>query len=471
MKKSLKIGFFGFVLSVFLTACGGGGGDNPSGDIDNVVVDPQAYYVDAIDGNDNNDGKTPQSAWRSLDKLNSITINAGNKILFRVGQKWQGQLNIKNSGTAENPIIIGSYGDGAQPVISAVGPLPQVEWKRYSESDISKTVLGNVQDQDKTWVAITLPDDPDRLRIDGKEMLKAYIPDEIDQTFNWYYNADTGAVLYIYSDTKPTGITTNLFTSPIFIKDQKYIKIENIELEGGYVAGIFLENSSDITITGVTVGDMSKQGIYVKSIDAVTKNILINNCTIDSKYTLDYSSAGIIDIDKEDGKTTTTRSASEGVMFWGNVQNSSISQSLIKNWTHANINFSTNTDEELSFNKVYENTITAPDIAYGGRIGVDGKNNHNNKFYDNIIKDIKAPIQFNGHDNEFYNNIVEDVKESILKPDETGYGVVLQAYASAVYNNKVINNTFKNIAKEAVIISDNNTYEIKDNTITPNTIE
>ena len=483
--KKLFISTFVLLFSVlFFSACGGGGSGGESssssgGNIDNVIVDPQAYYIDAVDGNDANDGKTPQTAWKTLTKLNSITVNAGNKLLFRTGQTWQGQLEIKNNGTAENPIVIGKYGEGNNPVISAVGLIQihednnngQVddnEWVRYDkEGGISIKFKEPVSDPQNTWLAIILNSHPYRLKINGQELVGAFDSTELGNTFKWSYNRDKpGEVFYYYGNDKPSEIETNIYTSPLYIHDNQYIQIENIVLKGGYVASLFIENANNISINNIEAGDMAKQGIYVKAVNTVSKNISIKNCKIDSKYTLDYSTAQANV--SNNGRTTTTRGAPEGIIFLGGIQNSVISDNFLKNWTHANINFSADNEEELAYNSVYNNELTAPDIAYGGRIGVDGKNTHHNEFYSNTIHDIKAPIQFNGHDNSFHDNNVYNIFESVLKPGETGYGIILQAYTSPVYNNKIINNTFKNIAKDAIKII---APDVTNITTTPNTYE
>ncbi len=477
------------MLFLFLIGCGGGGngGGNtpPGGNIDNVIVDPQAYYIDAVEGNDANDGKTPQTAWKTLAKLNSITINAGNKLLFRTGQKWQGQLEIKNSGTADNPIEIGSYGEGAKPVLSAVGivnirdnndnnEVEDNEWVPYNA--VGGNGLGiqfkePVPDSANTWLAVILDSHPGRVKVNGQELPGAFDSSELGDNFKWSYNRDKdGTVFYWYGNDKPNQIETNIYTAPLYIHNNAYINVSNIALEGGYVAGLFINNANHITIQNITVGDMSQQGIYVKAEDTISQDIKITNSNIDSKYTLDYSMA-VPNVEKN-GRTTTTRGAAEGVMFWGGVQNSAISGNIIKNWTHTNINFSTGNEEELANNTISNNTLTAPDIAYGGRIGIDGKNTHNIEVYGNTINDIKSPIQFNGHDNSFHNNTVENVKTSPLKPAETGFAILLQGYTSPVYNNKVINNTFRNIAKTPVIkIIDNSPYPVTDITTEPNTYE
>jgi len=80
-----------------------------------------SFYIDAIRGNDNNSGLTISHAWKTLAKVNTTTFLSGSHILFKRGQTWQGQLNIKSSGGRNQPIIINAYGSGAKQVIAGNG--------------------------------------------------------------------------------------------------------------------------------------------------------------------------------------------------------------------------------------------------------------------------------------------------------------------------------------------------------------
>lgn len=76
------------------------------------------YYVDSDKGNDSNVGTRPNAAWATLEKVNSTEFQPGDKILFQKGDVWTGQLSPKGSGTKENPIIIGDYGNAeSRPLI------------------------------------------------------------------------------------------------------------------------------------------------------------------------------------------------------------------------------------------------------------------------------------------------------------------------------------------------------------------
>lgn len=79
------------------------------------------YYLDSVNGNDDNSGTSPQSAWQSLEKINSTTFTAGDKILLKAGASWKGFLWPKGSGEKDNPIIIDRYGKGDKPLIDGAG--------------------------------------------------------------------------------------------------------------------------------------------------------------------------------------------------------------------------------------------------------------------------------------------------------------------------------------------------------------
>ncbi|GIP30129.1 hypothetical protein J23TS9_52590 [Paenibacillus sp. J23TS9] len=83
-----------------------------------VYADNTAYYVDAINGNDANNGQSESSAWKTVTKVNGITFKPGDRILFKAGGIWSGELWPKGSGTSGNPIKIDMYGTGSKPAFT-----------------------------------------------------------------------------------------------------------------------------------------------------------------------------------------------------------------------------------------------------------------------------------------------------------------------------------------------------------------
>lgn len=77
----------------------------------------KTFYVDATNGNDNNDGTSPETAWQSIEKVNNTTFFPGSQILLKAGESWTGMLWPKGSGAEGSPIILSSYGTGDRPRI------------------------------------------------------------------------------------------------------------------------------------------------------------------------------------------------------------------------------------------------------------------------------------------------------------------------------------------------------------------
>lgn len=68
------------------------------------------YYV-SNNGDDNADGKTPETAWATLDKSNSAVLKEGDMVLFERGGFWRGYISAKNG------VSYGAYGKGNKPKI------------------------------------------------------------------------------------------------------------------------------------------------------------------------------------------------------------------------------------------------------------------------------------------------------------------------------------------------------------------
>lgn len=70
------------------------------------------YYVDISAGSDNNDGLSAGAAFRTVDAANSLTLSAGDSVLFRRGQAFSGTLRVGDNGTQSQPIEVGAFGGG-----------------------------------------------------------------------------------------------------------------------------------------------------------------------------------------------------------------------------------------------------------------------------------------------------------------------------------------------------------------------
>lgn len=89
-------------------------------------VMPEKYYIDSQSGDDANRGTSPSSPWKSLIRVNQQVFKPGDRILFKAGGVWTGELHPLGSGTPKRPIRIGRYGEGERPLIQGGGGLRAV---------------------------------------------------------------------------------------------------------------------------------------------------------------------------------------------------------------------------------------------------------------------------------------------------------------------------------------------------------
>ncbi len=80
-----------------------------------------SYHVDAGAGNDARDGLSPATAWRSLEKVNAVELQPGDRVLLKAGSVWTVALRPRGSGAAGRPIELDAYGEGPRPAIHGNG--------------------------------------------------------------------------------------------------------------------------------------------------------------------------------------------------------------------------------------------------------------------------------------------------------------------------------------------------------------
>ena len=114
-----------------------------------------ALYVDSAGGNDANPGTTPGAAWRTLARVSSAALSAGDRVLLKRGAAWSGEtLAITRSGTGANPIVIGSYGSG---------PLPVIQRGNCVELRGNAIVLREVHVDSCSWAGVNIYGTGDRV--------------------------------------------------------------------------------------------------------------------------------------------------------------------------------------------------------------------------------------------------------------------------------------------------------------------
>jgi len=105
---------------------------------------PAVFYVDDREGSDLAAGDSPDSAWRSLVQVNRAEIIPGDRVLFKSGGLWRGQLRPK-SGTEGKRVLYSSYGSGDKPILQGSLDYSTADCWRQSRPGIWSTVAPTVK--------------------------------------------------------------------------------------------------------------------------------------------------------------------------------------------------------------------------------------------------------------------------------------------------------------------------------------
>src|SRR5688572_29585420 len=97
------------MLSVlfFCFSCKKDGSVNAEDTPVSAAVAIAVYYVDGVQGNNQNDGLTPATAWKTIQRSFDAAV-AGSTVKIRGGVYYE-QLTVRVSGTAGNPVTFTNY--------------------------------------------------------------------------------------------------------------------------------------------------------------------------------------------------------------------------------------------------------------------------------------------------------------------------------------------------------------------------
>lgn len=218
---------------------------------DSLPCKNTAYYV-TVDGDDNNDGKTPQTAWASLEKVNSYKYCDGDTVYLRRNDVFYGVLK------AASGVSYSAYGEGRKPQIRAC----------YDGKTYAAWVMTNIKN---VWcLSIPLPDTdiPEIVFNYGSTYgNKKYYFKDLKKNTDFMINTefagepDKDGKLYMYCDEgNPTEVYSeiciNMNSRPADTNPTNYahdISINNIEFV--YGRGAFWANfSRNITVSYCVFG-------------------------------------------------------------------------------------------------------------------------------------------------------------------------------------------------------------------------
>ena len=87
----------------------------------------ESYYVDSEKGCDAANGQSPATAWKTLERLESLVLQPGDRVLFARGGVWRGKVKLQG-GAPGKRTYYGPYGEGPKPLFLG-------SWARDREED------------------------------------------------------------------------------------------------------------------------------------------------------------------------------------------------------------------------------------------------------------------------------------------------------------------------------------------------
>ena len=173
------------------------------------------YYVDSKGGNDSNDGTSESKAFKTLDKVNGLNLEPGDTVLLKKGSVFEDQalkFTKEDSGTAEAPVKVSTYGEGDRPKINTNG---HGQWElNYG------TPLDNQNHKWKGTVSSSiLIEDAEYLEIEGLELTndrKSTTDTEKDKVYNDANAMDRTGVAGVAKDN---GTVDHIVLNDLYIHD------------------------------------------------------------------------------------------------------------------------------------------------------------------------------------------------------------------------------------------------------------
>lgn len=211
----------------------------PSGCSPGVVVNPYpfgpipsfnetnyTYWVDQVNGLDTNNGTTINTPFKTISKVNALTLTPGQSVGFKRGDTWFEMLTVAQSGTPAQPITFGAYGSGAAPIIS------------------SSTILNSFANVSGNVWSIAQASDP-------KEVIRSGIPGAKESSQGalvaqgeWFW--DGSATLYLYTVGNPNDGGTEIAgrNASVQANGQNYLTFRSLDIRGvpANVANMFIFN-------------------------------------------------------------------------------------------------------------------------------------------------------------------------------------------------------------------------------------
>lgn len=221
----------------------------------------KSYYFSSSIGNDSNVGNEV-SPFKTISKLNSLALVAGDNIFFKKGDTFIGQIIVSYSGTDGFPIVYDSYGSGDLPVLSA--------------SDGKNGIpdpLSTIKIIGKQYLEFR------NLKIEN-ERFDAEVGSPNDQSFGIYYQSFK--TLPASKNFEDAVLFKHFRFSNLILQNIYSLGSSNTDFDSIYSSGIYFIDAfvNDVIIEDCYFTDLERTGVWLRRY--VSDAIIRNNEFIDT---------------------------------------------------------------------------------------------------------------------------------------------------------------------------------------------
>lgn len=217
-------------------------------EINPEIEKPRSFYVDAVNGSDGNNGRSPEKAWKTISRVNREMLRPGDKVHFKRGGIFRGFLNPKSGSSAGGYITYTDYGKGDKPrILGSLNKNRKKDWRRVNNNiwvhspkdakgrrvSLDDLISGKCDDNGILWPEIG------NLIFDNEKSCgrKRYSLRDLVRQDDFYYDEKT-LDLYVYSEGNPAEVHSVIECAPrdyretkpsLTLTNKSYIVFENLD--------------------------------------------------------------------------------------------------------------------------------------------------------------------------------------------------------------------------------------------------
>ena len=249
----------------------------------------KTYYV-SPKGHDDNDGLSPSTAWRTLDKLQLTgRFSTGDVVLFERGAVYRGTIPMVSG------VSYGAYGVGAKPAIYG------------SPQNYADPALWEKTDRENVWLlkVDSLLDDIGNIVFDHGKVCASdgkRLENTLTKDFQFHHDAVRGYVYLYLSKGNPGELYGDIEVCPKehimgpSVKNGAVsnVKIDNLCIKYGGAHGIVFGTAENITITNCEVGYIggSMMNVDVRYGNGIEFNSHVTNARVENNWIYQCFDAG-----------------------------------------------------------------------------------------------------------------------------------------------------------------------------------